>query len=141
MPLRVLTLTETVDGATYTAVTSIPPNWRLMDVYLETDVAWTAATCPVDVGDLDGADSLAAAVDLASQQGIAGKDASGTDWGNGLTDADGPVSSSGPGKLYPSGSIITAVASPTVPGGPTGVSRVTLLLEAPTTQRRATVAT
>ncbi len=127
--IRRLVLTETATGVTYTARTSIPHGARLLDVYLETTAAWTAATCPVDVGDSDAADALVGAQNLKAQQGIPGSGAGGTDWGNGLSDSDGPISAGGPGKFYPSGDLVTVVASPTVPGGPTGLSYVTLLLE------------
>ena len=50
----------------------------------------------------------------------------GTDWGNGLNGTTGPFSAGGPGKLYPSGDVVTAVVTPTVPGGPTGISAITL---------------
>jgi hypothetical protein len=139
MPVRVLTLTETVAGVTYTATTSVPKGARILDVLTETTVAWTAATAPVDVGDGDGADSLIAAADLAAQQGAAATGLGGTDWGNGLTDADGPQSAGGPGKLYPNGGTIVAVCTPTVPGGPTGVSRITLLFEFAGATRAAVV--
>lgn len=140
MPVRTLTFVETANGATYTARTSIPPGARIVDVLLETFTAWTAATAPIDVGDSDAADALVGAADLASQQGVVGSGSGGTDWGNGLTDADGPYSAGGPGKLYPSGDLITAVVTPTVPGGPTGVSRVTILFEFAGSQRAAIVA-
>lgn len=141
MPVRTLTFTETLDGVTYTAATSVPKGWRVLDVFVETTVGWTAATAPLDVGDSDANDALVAAVNLKAQQGIAGKDANGTDWGNGLSDADGPASAGGPGKLYPAGDTITAVATATVPGGPTGISRLTLWLEGPTVRRNAVAAT
>lgn len=139
--IRTLTFTETATGVTYTAVTTVPAGSRLLDIYVETTVAWTAATATLDIGDSDAADSLAASAtaDLAAQQGIAGSAAGGTDWGNGLAAADGPISSAGPGKLYPTGDTITAVCAPTVPGGPTGVSKITLLLETPSVHRAATV--
>lgn len=137
MPIRVLTFTETVAGATYTARCSLPDGSRLLDVLLETTVAWTAATAPVDVGDADAADALVAATDLAAQQGIAATGLGGTDWGNGLVGADGPYSAGGPGKLYPAGAAIVAVITPTVPGGPTGISRVSLWYEAANVTRAA----
>lgn len=131
-----MTFTETVDGATYTASIDLPANTRLLDVLVETFTAWTAATAPLDVGDSDAADALASGLNVAAQMGVVGANATGTDWGNGLTGADGPygyngtqASTSGPGKLYPAGDTITAVITPTVPGGPTGVSRVTLIAQ------------
>ena len=138
--LRILTFTETDTGVTYTAKSSIPPGARLLDVLLETTVAWTAATAPVDVGDSDASDALVKAADLAAQQGIGAGGTGGTDWGNGLTGTDGPYQTGGAGKLYPNGDTITAVISPTVPGGPTGVSRITLMFDMSGTTRRAVVA-
>lgn len=137
--IRLLTFTETVAGATYTAKTSIPKGARLLDVLLETTTAWTAATAPITIGDADAADSLVKAADLAAQQGIDANTQGGTNWGNGLNGTDGPVSAGGPGKLYPSGGLITAVCSPTVPGGPTGVSRVSFLIETASVNNPASV--
>jgi hypothetical protein len=139
MPVRVLTFTETVAGVTYTAVTSLPKGSRLLDVLIETTVAWTAATAALDLGDVDASDALAAAVDLTSQFGVAGANQGGTDWGNGLTDSDGPYSATGPGKLYPAGSPITAAVTAGTPGGPTGISRVTLWYEFAGPSRAASV--
>ena len=139
MPVRTLTFVETVAGVTYTAVTSVPKGARILDVLLETTAGWTAATADLDVGDSDAADALVGALDVSSQFGIAASGGGGTDWGNGLSDADGPYSSVGPGKLYPSGDIITAVITATVPGGPTGLSRVTILFEIAGAHRVATV--
>ena len=137
--IRTLTFTETSTGATYTARTSIPRGARLLEVFLETTVAWTAATAPVDVGDSDAADALVKAANLKAQQGIDSSGKGGTDWGNGLNGTTGPYSTGGPGKLYPAGDVITAVLSPTVPGGPTGVSRITLWIELNATTNPATV--
>lgn len=140
MPTRVLTFTETAAGVTYTASCSLPKGSRLLDVLVETTVAWTAATAPIDVGDADAADALVSGDDIAAQQGVtAAFNGSGTDWGNGLNGASGPYSASGPGKLYPNGAIITAVVTPTVPGGPTGISRITLWFEQAQNQYRAAV--
>jgi len=139
MPVRTLTFTETVAGLVYTAVTSIPKGARIIDVLIESTAAWTAATALLDVGDSDAADALIQAQDMTSQFGINAIAANGgTDWGNGLIQADGPYSSTGPGKLYPSGDIITAVITATVPGGPTGLSRVTILFEIAGAHRVAT---
>ncbi len=137
--IRTLLFTEDDTSLTYTAEISIPVGARLLDIYVETDVAWTAATAPLDVGDSDASDALcdAGTVDLTGQQGIAGSACAGTDWGNGLTAADGPISNGGPGKLYPSGDTITAVATATVPGGPTGISRIVLFLQVPGPDRQA----
>lgn len=137
--LRTLTFTETALGVTYTARTSVPAGARLLDVLVETTTGWAAATAPLDVGDSDASDALIAAVDLKAAQGAAASGLGGTDWGNGLSDSDGPYSAAGPGKLYPSGDVITAVVAPTVPGGPTGVSKVTLVLELAGTVRAARV--
>ncbi len=128
--LRRLVLTETATGVTYTARTSIPAGGRLLDVLIETPDAWTAATCPIDVGDVDAADALVAAFDAANVGYVNGRSGNyaGTAWG----DASGngaPYRALGTGKLYPTGSLITVVASPTVPGGPTGLTYVTLLID------------
>lgn len=139
MPVRTLTFTETVAGLTYTAVTSVPKGARILDVLLESTAAWTAATSDLDVGDSDAADALVQAQDMSAQFGQPAAGAGGTDWGNGLTGADGPFSATGPGKLYPSGDLITAVITATVPGGPTGISRVTILFEFAGAHRAATV--
>lgn len=131
MPTRVLTFTETATGVTYTAKCSLPPGSRLLDVLIETTVAWTAATAPLDVGDSDAADALVQALNVAAQDFTsAGAKTSGTAWGDSGGNGSAYLSS-GSGKLYPSGATITAVISPTVPGGPTGVSRVTLWFEQP----------
>jgi len=138
--VRSVTFTETVAGVTYTAVTSIPAGARLLDIAVETTAAWTAMTAPVDVGDSDATDALVKGHDLAAIQGaVLAAAGGGTDWGNGLIGATGPYSAGGPGKLYPTGDVITAVCSPTVPGGPTGVSKLTLIFELPGTSRAATV--
>lgn len=137
--IRELHFTETVDGVTYTAVTSMPAGARLLDILIETYTGWTAATADLDLGDSDANDALAAAVDLTGQMGVAGNGAGGTDWGNGLSDSDGPYSAGGPGKLYPNGDLITAVVTAGTPGGPTGFSRVSLLLELRGVSNPATV--
>lgn len=139
--IRTLRFTETIDGATYTASTSIPAGGRILDVLLETTAAWTAATAPLDVGDADASDALVGAEAMDGLVGKAAAGAGGTDWGNGLGDTDGPQSAGGPGKSYPAGGTITAVVTPTVPGGPTGLSAVTLLIELPGVSRRAVVTT
>ena len=129
MPIRVITIAETVAGLTYTGRTTLPPGSRLIDVMIESDTAWTAAVAALDLGDVDAADALAAAVDVTAQFGAAGAGQGGTDWGNGLTDSDGPYSAAGPGKWYPNGTTVTAVVTAGTPGGPTGQSRVTLWYE------------
>ena len=128
--VRTIRFTETADGATYTGKVSVPAGARLLDLLLETTVAWTAATAPLDVGDSDASDALIAAMDIA---GVTfgdsyGLNFNGTAWGNANNDG-GPAYNGGSGKLYPNGDTITAVITPTVPGGPTGISTVTLLLE------------
>lgn len=137
--IRTLFFAETVAGATYTASVTVPAGARLLDVLVDTSVAWAAATAPIDVGDSDAADALVKNFDMAAQGGTAGKSKGGTDWGDGLTGNNGPLSAVGPGKLYPNGDTITAVVSPTVPGGPTGISSVSLLIEIPSTHRVAVV--
>jgi hypothetical protein len=137
--LRTLSIVETDAGLTYTARASVPAGARLLDVLIESSAAWTAATADLDVGDLDGADALIASADITGTDGSAAEGLGGTDWGFGRDGTNGPYSASGPGKLYPSGSTITAVVTATVPGGPTGISLVTLLLELPGTHRAATV--
>ena len=138
--IRTMTFTETVAGITYTATTSVSPGYRLLDVLVETDTAWTAATAALTIGDSDATDSLVKALSVKAQGGTAAKSKSGTNWGNGLNGTNGPYSAAGPGKLYPSGSIITAIVTAGTPGGPTGISRVQLLMEQiPTSIRRATV--
>lgn len=135
--IRTLFFTETVAGATYTASVTVPAGARLLDVLVDTSVAWTAVTAPIDVGDSDASDALVNGFDMAAQGGTAAKSKGGTDWGDGLSGNNGPLSAVGPGKFYPNGDTITAVCSPTVPGGPTGVSSVSLLLEIPSTHRAA----
>lgn len=141
MPVRTLTFAETASGVTYTAVTSIPPGARLLDVLVETTAAWTAATADLTIADNEAEDALASAYDITSEGFSTAANTGGTAWGNG--DGDGaPYSAgegSGTGKLYPTGSEITAVVTAGTPGGPTGVTVVTLVLETPTTARRATV--
>lgn len=136
--VRTLTFVETVDGETYTARTSVPPGARLLDLLIETTEAWTAASADLDVGDSDASDALCSAVDLTS---VVFGDSyninfNGTAWGNAAGDGS-PTFVGGTGKLYPSGDLITAVVTAGTPGGPTGLSRVTLLLELPALQRRA----
>ncbi len=140
MPVRTLTFTETQTGVGYTGVTSIPPGARLMDVLIETFTAWTAATAVLDLGDADGAEALVKDHAAKAAQGVAGAGTGGLDWGNGLTGATGPYSAGGPGKLYPTGDVLTAVITPTVAGGPTGISRVTIWYEFAGVQRVAAVA-
>jgi len=137
--LRTLSFTETIAGATYTASCSVPAGYRLIDLIIETTTAWTAATAPVDIGDSDGGDSLVQTLDLAPQGGVTAAGGGGTDWGNGLTGADGPYSAGGAGKLYATADTITAVVTPTVPGGPTGISRVTAWLEQSGAPRKTVV--
>lgn len=138
--MRRLVLTETATGVTYTARTSIPAGARILDVLIETTAAWTASTCPISVGDSDAADALVQAYDAAAVTFL--NDLGGTFGGTAWGDAAGngtAYSSSGTGKLYPTGDLITVVASPTVPGGPTGLTYVTLLLELPSVVRQAAV--
>lgn len=137
--LKVISIVETVAGVTYTGQTSIPAGARVMDAYLETTSAWTAGTAPCDVGDSDAVDALAAAVDIAGVGITDGATGAGTDWGNGLTAVNGPISALGAGKLYLNDDTVTAVVSPTVPGGPTGASRVILWVELDTTIHDALV--
>lgn len=137
--LRTILLTETVDGATYTGSVSVPAGWRVLDLLVETFVAWTAATADLDVGDSDAADALAAAFDLTGVTFQSGTGVGGTTWGNADGDGD-PYSGSGTGKLYPAGETITAVVTSTTPGGPTGISRVTLWMEPAGVTRRAVAA-
>lgn len=137
MPTRVLTLTETVDGVTYTASTSLPKGARLLDALVETPAEWTA-TAALDLGDGDAADALISALDVAPFLFSSG-DHGGTAWG----DANGngnAYSNSGTGKVYPAGATITAVITAGAPGGPTGLTRVTLLYEFAGLTRAAVVA-
>lgn len=138
--MRRLVLTETASGLTYTAVTSVPVGARILDVLVETTAAWAAATVTVDVGDSDGADSLAAAVDVSAvlYANDSGGTFGGTAWGD--TGGDGKsYSGGGSGKLYPAGDLITVTATATVPGGPTGLTYVTLLMETASVVQRASV--
>jgi hypothetical protein len=138
--IRTLTFTETAAGVTYTAFTSVPPGCRILDVLVETDAAWTAATAALDIGDSDASDALANAYDITAVGYVnsAGGPLGGTAWGD-AGGGGGPYSNSGSGKLYPSGDIITAVVTAGTPGGPTGISRVCLLIEQVPLLRRATV--
>lgn len=134
--VRTLTFVETADGATYTARTTVPAGSRLLDVLIETTEAWTASSADLDVGDSDEADAIAAAVDLTSVTFVNGAASSGTAWGN--AGGDGKAyGDGGTGKLYPAGDLITAVVTAGSPGGPTGISAVTLVLEYAGAQRRA----
>jgi hypothetical protein len=138
MPVRTLTLTETVAGLTYTGRVSVPAGARVIDVLVETTAAWAAATAALDVGDSDANDALIGALSVSAQGAWVASANGGTDWGNGLTDNTGPYSAGGPGKLYPSGDTITAVVTATVPGGPTGHTVVTVLYEFAGVHRVAT---
>lgn len=147
MSLRTLTFTETVDGVTYTARTSLPVGARLLDVLLETTEAWTAASADLDVGDADAADALITAYDLTSVafKNADGSGAVGGAWGNDGGDG-APYGGSdnsgggGSGKLYPNGATITAVVTAGTPGGPTGLSSVSLLFEFAGARRAAVAA-
>jgi len=125
MPLRVLRFVETVDGATYTAVTNLPRGSRLIDILMETTVAWTAATADLDIGDFNGADTLMSAADLTSTFSASVGSSGASGWAN----PPNPYSNSGAGILYPNGTPITAVVTATTPGGPTGISQVCLFFE------------
>jgi len=140
--MRRLVLTETASGLTYTAQTSVPVGARILDVLFETVEAWTAATIAVSVGDSDGAHSLAASFDASSVIFSTAANGSGDGWGNAGGDG-GPYSAgegSGTGKLYPNGDLVTVQGIATTPGGPTGLTYVTLLMELPSVIRQATVA-
>lgn len=137
--IRTLTFAETASGATYSAVTSVGPGMRIVDVLIETDIAWTAATAALSIGDSDAADALCGAVDVTGLLYVAADSQGGTAWGDAGGDG-APYSSKGTGKLYPAGDIITAIITAGTPGGPTGITRVDLLLEQiPTSIRRASV--
>jgi hypothetical protein len=127
MPLRILRFNETASGATYTARTNIPKGARLIDIFAETTVGWTAATANLDLGDSDGADSLITSMDMTSpvSVNVKGSGASGSKWAS----PPDPYSDQGAGILYPAGDTITAVITAGTPGGPTGLSSVVLWFE------------
>lgn len=139
--MRRLVLTETASGLTYTAQTSVPVGARILDVLIETFTDWTAASLAIDVGDSDATDALVAAfaAETAAATFVNGSViSSGTAWGDaaGLGHA---YTDGGTGKLYPSGDLITVVGTATVPGGPTGLTYVTLLMELPGVVRQSVV--
>jgi len=140
--MRRIVLTESASGLTYTARTSVPVGARIVDVLIEQLAAWTAATITVDVGDSDAPDALVAAYDISGAGFSTAANASGTAWGdafgNGAPYSD--PAQLGTGKLYPTGDLINIVATATVPGGPTGLTYVTLLMETGSVIRQAEVA-
>jgi len=139
--MRRIVLTETASGLTYTAQTSVPVGARITDVLIESLAGWTAATITVDVGDSDASDALVAAYDVSSAGFSTAANGSGTAWGDAAGNG-APYSTAagvGTGKLYPAGDLITVVGTATVPGGPTGLTYVTLLMEPASVVRQATV--
>lgn len=140
--MRRLVLTETATGTTYTAETSIPVGARITDVLIETFAAWTAGSIAVDVGDSDDPQALIAAYDLTGAAYSTAANGSGTAWGDSSGNG-APYSAAlgvGTGKLYPSGDLITVVGTAGTPGGPTGLTYVTLLIEQASVVRQASVA-